>query len=296
MTAQDSVDRPAPTPMPQPRAYKDKLFDAWKLTYANSFPSFWTRLFIRTVEAITARPQIILRMRRWEKKPDKHPEFWRSCLDEMGIEITTPEEQRESIPAEGPLVVVCNHPHGMVDGVVLARLMISRRTDFKILTRALLAGVEAADANILPVAFPHEENAVRDNIEMRKEAIKYLQDDGCIALFPAGTVSTSKTWFGPVVEPEWMPFLSKMVRQSNARVLPIFFPGSNSRIFQIANRISPLCRQSLLMYEIRKAFDHAQSPVVGKVLEREDLDPYAKDAAGLMKFLRKTTLDLNPLK
>lgn len=291
MTIQDRVDNGIVVE-DEPSWRNDKLVDTWRLTYANSFPSFWTRLVIKTIETITARPFLIRRMRRWEKNAHKNREFWRSCLDEMGIEVQTSEEERKKIPSEGPLVVVCNHPHGMIDGVVLARLLITRRSDFKILTRALLQGVEEADKNILPVAFPHEENSVRDNIAMRKEAINYLKNDGCIALFPAGTVSTSKTWFGPVVEPEWMPFLSKMVRQTNARVLPIYFPGSNSRLFQIANRIHPLLRQSLLMYEIRKAFDKPQSPIVGDVIDRETLEPYAKDASKLMTYLRSVTVGL----
>lgn len=288
---QDAAEQKLSVNKPQEED-RETLVETWKLTYANSFPSFWTRLFIKTIETLTARPHLLRRMRSWETNKNKHPEFWRSCLDEMGIEITTPEEMREKIPQDGPLVVVCNHPHGMIDGVVLARLLINRRTDFKILTRALLQGVEQADKNTLPVAFPHEKNAVRDNIAMRKQAIQNLKEGGCIALFPAGTVATSKTFFGPVTEPEWMPFLAKMVRQSKARVLPIYFPGTNSRIFQIANKIHPLLRQSLLMYEIRKSFDKPQSPIIGDVIEREELEPFIKDGDKLMTYLRERTVSL----
>lgn len=273
---------------------QEHLVDTWRITYANSFPSFWTRAFIRTIETFTARPHLLLRTKRWERNENKDPEFWKSCLDEMGIEVTTPSAQIDSIPAEGPLVVVCNHPHGLIDGVVLARLLVQRRTDFKILTRALLQGQPEADKYTLPVAFPHEPNAARDNIEMRKKAIQRLKDGGCIALFPAGTVATSKTWFGEPVEPDWMPFLGKMIRQSNARVVPIFFQGSNSRIFQIANLISPLFRQSLLMYEIKKAFDKPQSPIIGDVIERAEMEPHFEDMGGLMAFLRERTTSLKP--
>ena len=291
VNVQDSLDNGIPVDN-EPSWRGDKLVETWKMTYANSFPSFWRRAVIKTIETLTAKPYLLKRMRSWENNPNKHPEFWRSCLDEMGIEITTSREDRERIPAEGPLVVVANHPHGMIDGVVLARLLITRRSDFRILTRALLQGVEEADKNTLPVAFPHEKNSRRANLAMSKEAMRILNEDGCIALFPAGTVSTSESWFGPVVEPEWMNFVSKMVRQSNARVLPIYFTGSNSRAFQIANQIAPVFRQSLLMYEIRKAFDKPQSPIIGEVLEREALEPYLDDADRLVNFLRAETIKL----
>ncbi len=278
----------------QAEAEKVMLYDRSELTYANSFPSFWKRLFIKTVETLTARFQLLFHMRHWENNPKKDSHFWTSVLNEMSIEIKTPLEQLENIPATGSIVVVCNHPHGLVDGVVLAWVLSKRREDFKIITRALLNGVAVAEKNLLSISFPHEENAVNKNLQTRKEALTDVRDGHCIGVFPAGTVSTSETAFGPVTEADWGKFTSKLVLQSNARVVPIFFQGSNSRWFQIANRISDTCRQSLLMYEIKHAFHKPQSPVIGKPIERDVLDKYKTDPVGLMAFLRAETLKLNP--
>jgi putative hemolysin len=275
-------------------AEKIMLYDRSELTYANSFPSFWKRFFIKTVETLTARFQLLYHMRHWENNRQKDPHFWTSVLNEMSIEIKTPLEQLNKIPATGPVVVVCNHPHGLVDGVVLAWLLSKRRDDFKIITRALLNGVEVAEKNLLSISFPHEEDAVNKNLQTRKTALANVRDGHCIGVFPAGTVSTSKTAFGPVIEADWGKFTSKLVLQSNARVVPIFFQGSNSRWFQIANRISDICRQSLLMYEIKHAFHKPQSPIIGKPIGRDVLDKYKTDPVGLMVFLRAETLKLDP--
>jgi putative hemolysin len=113
-------------------------------------------------------------------------------------------------------------------------------------------------------------------------------------VFPAGTVCTSKTPFGPVVEADWGKFTSKLILQTNAQVVPIFFQGSNSRCFQLAYWISDPCRQSLLMYEIKHAFHKPQAPVVGKPIGRDVLDQYKTDPEGLMAFLRSETLKLDP--
>jgi len=273
-------------------AEKIMLYDRSELTYANSFPQRGKRIFIRTVETLTARFQLLYHMRHWENNPNKDPHFWTSVLDEMSVKITTPLKQLENIPSSGPIVVVCNHPHGLVDGLVLAWLLSKRREDFQIITRALLNGVAVAEKNLLPISFPHEEDAVRKNLQTRKEALNKVKDGHCIGVFPAGTVSTSKTAFGPVIEADWGKFTSKLVLQSNAQVVPIFFQGSNSRWFQIANRISDTCRQSLLMYEIKHAFNKEQSPIIGKPIRRDVLDKYKTDPESLMAFLRTETLKL----
>jgi putative hemolysin len=277
----------------QVEAEKIMLYDRSELTYANSFPQRGKRIFIRTVETLTARFQLLYHMRHWENNPNKDPHFWTSVLDEMSVKITTPLKQLENIPSSGPIVVVCNHPHGLVDGLVLAWLLSKRREDFQIITRALLNGVAVAEKNLLPISFPHEEDAVRKNLQTRKEALNKAKDGHCIGVFPAGTVSTSKTAFGPVIEADWGKFTSKLVLQSNAQVVPIFFQGSNSRWFQIANRISDTCRQSLLMYEIKHAFHKDQSPIIGKPIGRDVLDKYKTDPESLMAFLRTETLKLS---
>jgi putative hemolysin len=274
----------------------NKLYDRSDLTYANSFPSRGKRFFIMLVEALTARYYLLYKMRKWERNPNKNPDFWVSVLDEMNIELTTPKEDIARIPSEGPLVIVSNHPHGLTDGIIMARLISHVRDDYQILTRALLVGVTRVEKYLLPVSFPHEEDSVRKNIEMRQKAIASLKDGHCIALFPAGTVSTSETYFGEPTEREWATFTAKMVRQSGAKVLPIYFTGSNSRWFQIANKLGDTLRQSLLLYEIRKSFNKKQSPVIGELIDPEIIKSYEKDAKGLMAFLREETLKLKPKK
>jgi putative hemolysin len=274
----------------------NKLYDRSELTYANSFPSRTKRIFISVIEILTARYYLLYKMRKWERDQNKDPDFWVSVLEEMNIELTTAKSEIARIPSEGPLVIVSNHPHGLIDGIIMARLISHVRDDYQILTRALLVGVTRVEKYLLPVSFPHEEDSVRKNINMRKTAISALKDGHCIALFPAGTVSTSDTYFGDPKEREWATFTAKMVRQSGAKVLPIYFTGSNSRLFQIANKLGDTLRQSLLLYEIRKSFNKNQSPVIGELIDPAVIESYEKDAKGLMAFLRAETLKLKPKK
>lgn len=269
-------------------------YKASELTYAGSFSSPWKRGLIRVIENLTGRLKLLWLVRQWEKDENRNPDFWRSVLDRLDINLTTPQDQLDYIPKEGPLVVVSNHPHGLVDGIVMAHLLSHARDDYKILARAFLRHVPRIDKYLLPVAFPHEPDAIQTNIRMRKEAINHLKDGGCIALFPAGTVATSETWFGPIEDPDWMPFTAKMIRQSGAQVLPVFFPGSNSRWYQIANKLSVTLRQSLLLHEIKHAMHKDQGVVVGELIEPDVLKSFEKDGPGLMKFLKNKTYELKP--
>ncbi|MEO0343780.1 MAG: lysophospholipid acyltransferase family protein [Pseudomonadota bacterium] len=270
------------------------LYEKSELTYANSFPQWHKRIFIKAVEWITARIFLYRRMRNFEGNRSVGHQFWQDVLDEMNIQLQTPDEDYNRIPSEGPLVIVSNHPHGLVDGLIMGCMLSKVRPDFQILTRALLVGVDRVEPNLLPVAFPHEPDSVRRNIEMRAKAMRSLKEGHCIALFPAGTVSTSETWFGEPTEREWATFTAKMILQSNAKVLPIYFTGRNTRWFYIANRISDTLRQSLLLFEIKAAFYKKQRPVIGEIVDSEVIKSFAKDREGLMAYLREETLKLNP--
>lgn len=267
-------------------------YDRRSLTYANSFDSPAAARFIRTVEWLTGKITIIRMIRKFEKRGAPTGQaFWRAALGTMGIDLLTPDAQLANIPKDGPVVVVANHPHGLVDGMILADLIGRRRTDYKILTRALLTGIdEVAASYMIPVPFPHDPEAQRKSVEMRARAMAHLKAGGLISVFPSGVVSSSDSLFGPVIEREWNVFTAQMIRRSGAQVVPIFFPGRNSRAYQIANRVSPLMRQGLLLHEVVRSCNRPQAPIVGEKISAERLAMLDGDPRGFMAWLREHTL------
>jgi putative hemolysin len=218
--------------------------------------------------------------------------FWSQALDILDIKLETPQYQWERIPRSGPLVVTANHPHGLIDGMVLAELIGKVRTDYKILTRSLLTGVNQIDKFMIPVPFPHEEMALEKNLKMRKCAMSHLNDGGCIVIFPSGSVAASESFWGPVIEREWSPFTAKLIQRSSAAVLPICFPGANSRSYQIANQISATLRQGLLIREVVKAMHKPQAPIVGELVDRDEIKKWSSSPRKFMEWLRGITLGL----
>tara|TARA_R110002110_G_scaffold147727_3_gene338431 strand:- start:3566 stop:4324 length:759 start_codon:yes stop_codon:yes gene_type:complete len=249
---------------------------------------------ISVIELFTGKIAILRMIRKFEKRGTPSGQsFWRAALDTMGIDLTTPREQLDRIPKTGPVVVVANHPHGMVDGMIFADLIGRVRPDYRILTRSLLTSIdEVAGSYMIPVPFPHDPDAQRKGVEMRAKAMEHLRNGGVVALFPSGVVASSETWWGPAVEDEWNVFTAKVIRRSGATVVPLRFPGQNSRAYQIANKISPMLRQGLLLHEIVKACNKPQAPVVGHPIPQSEIDARADDPRGFMAWLRAHTLAL----
>ncbi|MEM6577616.1 MAG: 1-acyl-sn-glycerol-3-phosphate acyltransferase [Pseudomonadota bacterium] len=269
-------------------------YDRRSLTYANTFDSSATALTIRAIEWLSGKMKILRMIREFEKKESPTGQaFWRAALDTMGIDLLTPQSQIDLIPPTGPVVVVSNHPHGLVDGMILADLIGRRRTDYKILTRALLTGIdEVAASYMISVPFPHEPDAQRKSVEMRAKAMAHLKEGGVISVFPSGVVASSDTMFGPVIEREWAVFTAQMIRRSSAQIVPIYFPGANSRVYQIANCISPTLRQSFLLHEVVKSCNKPQVPVVGAPITADRMSMLESDPRGFMSWLREHTLSL----
>lgn len=290
----DTSSRNISAPRPALRPGPERVYDRRNLTYANTFENFWIRHTIKAIEWLTGKITILRRVRQFEKMGEfKGQAFWPATMQVMGIDLRTPQHQLDRIPTEGPVVFVANHPHGLVDGMILADLIGRRRPDYRILSRALLTGLdESADGYMIPVPFLHEADAQEKMLQMRATAMAHLEQKGLIALFPSGAVAASETMWGPAVEGEWNVFTAKLIRTSGATIVPCYFTGSNSRLYQIANRISPILRQGLLIHEVVHSFDKPQAPIIGNPITPDQWQHRIARPRDFMAWLRARTLSL----
>ena len=268
-------------------------YDKRRLSYANTFPNPAKRSVIRTMEWMTGKLTLLRLIRQFEREGVETGQgFWPHALGVMGISLETPEEEIARIPATGPVIIVANHPHGLVDGMVLAELIGRVRTDYKILTRSLLTGIPEIEQFMIPVPFPHEADSIQKSLTMRKTTMAHLAAGGVVTLFPSGVVASSDTWWGPAVERDWNPFTAKMILKSGAAVVPIRFPGANSRAYQIADKISATLRQGLLLHEVVHALNRSQRPHVGEAFDPADIAAHKGAPRRLMEWMRAETLAL----
>jgi len=289
------TDTPQTRPIIPPVATKAKgrKYDMRRLSYAGTFTNPFKAGSIRAIEWMTAKVQLLTLIRSFEKSgAPRGTAFWPKAMKHMGIRIDTPAGEIARIPKTGPVVVVANHPSGLVDGMIMAEMVNRIRPDFRILTRSLLTGIPEVEEFMIPVPFPHEENSRELGLEMRNLTMDHLKRGGVIILFPAGRVACSETWFGTAIEAEWNVFTHKMIHRSGATILPIYFPGQNSRVYQIANLVSATLRQGLLLYEIKRSLFKPQRPVIGEPLSASVLKDWEGNPRGFLAWLRQHTLDL----
>ena len=176
--------------------------------------------------------------------------FFDHSLDELGLTYRISGGSLDSIPATGPVFVVSNHPFGGIDGLILGSLILSRRTDSRILANSLLARMPEIVPHIVPVNPFGTRQATKDNPTGLRAAGKWLSEGHCLATFPAGSVSHFQSETGECGDGPWHANVARLARANDATIVPLYFEGKNSTFFQIASRLHPRVRTALLVREL----------------------------------------------
>ena len=264
------------------------------LSYASYFEHPVKRNVIRAIEKLSGQPKIKKLYNRYLEELKHDTPFFTAAVKLLEVDVHFNASRLASIPKTGPLVVVANHPFGVLDGIVVCWLVSLAREsdDFKILTNAALDGIPEARPYLLPVDFSETKEALAANLQMRKDAMSLIKHGGCVIVFPSGGVATAPTPFHKTVgEDEWKPFTSNLITRSEAFVTPIFFSGQNSRLFQIASHLSIEFRLALIFREVKRKMGKDLFVEIGETLTRDDLKDVGKRAE-LMNFLRDKTYGL----
>ena len=256
------------------------------ISYATSANSLMGQLFIRSIENITGRISLIKRAKDYDIEVAKGRNFWEVIVERYNIKMNLIKGSFENIPKKGPVVIVSNHPFGILDGLLLGYILSKTRNDFKIIANRVFRKAKDLDEVVLPISFEENRAGNLQNINTRNEAIRFLKGGGIVGIFPGGTVATSAKLFSRPLDPFWKRFTSKLILKSGATVVPIFFGGSNSRLFQIASHMSYNLRMALLIREFGRKVDRRIDIAIGKKIGSEYLQRYSKDLDGMMQYLR----------
>ncbi len=241
------------------------------LSYATAMEGRWQQLLIRSIELGSGGWRINRLYRRRDASLDRSPDIWSAAIELLRIRVNASNSALPTLRADRPLVVVANHPFGVVDGIILCQLVGRLRSDFRILIHNVFEQVEPIRAHLLPIDFQENERAISTNIASRKEALNTLQRGGAIAVFPSGAVSTRERLFRKAVDSEWKNFTAKLIRTAKADVLPVYFHGENSLLFQLVSQFSQTLRYSLLIHETRRKMGKQVDLTIGEPILYEEL-------------------------
>lgn len=269
------------------------MLDKKSFTYSSPEYPFFQRALIKTIESVTGQIKIWRLYKEYQAEYLRTDEtFWEAAIRKLELTLTYDRERLQAVPKKGAVVIVANHPYGVLDGVIINQMISKVRKDYKVLTNSVLCKADEAKANLLEIDFSGTKEALETNLQTRKKAREILKEGGCIVVFPAGGVSTIPTWKDKVAQDtEWQPFIGRLIQESRATVVPFFFEGQNSRLFQLASLVSPTLRLSLFFKEVADKVGGTIGICIGKPILFEALASY-KDRAELCHYLRTETYKL----
>ena len=268
--------------------------DEYLFSYATREDPPVKRGLIRLVERATGQPHLKRLYVDNQLHPRPNESFWQAAVRCLKLDVRFNLAVLAKAPRTGPVVFVANHPYGVLDGIVISWLVEQVRPDFVVLTNAVLMRAREVKDFVLPIDFSETEEAMQTNLKSRAAARAPLDRGGAGVVFTAGGVSTAPDRLGrhPAVDARWQPFVGQLIQRSRATVVPIWFGGQNSRLFQIASHVSQTLRLSLIFHEVKSRIGAMLPVVVGAPIPFEALAAF-KDRQALADHLRDITYGLS---
>jgi putative hemolysin len=223
------------------------------------------------------------------RRPDET--VFDAALRLLDVELALSGFDPARVPTEGGLLIVANHPFGILDGLAMGQLAMRLRGNAQILTNSLLCQVPEIAPHLLPVDFSGTPEARRLTSATRRRAVDLLAEGKVVVMFPAGGIATANSpVVGRAFDADWHPFTGRLATIPGVTTLPVHFRGQNSRLFQIASHLSYPLRVSLIFHETRRRMGRALPVALGAPITAAELEALPRgEVAG---ELRRRTMRL----
>ena len=218
-------------------------------------------------------------------------EFVDKLIEELKISFEISEEELNRIPKTGAFISVSNHPFGGIDGLLLLKVLSIVRPDIKVLANFLMQKVEPVKDFILPVNPFDDHKNIKSSITGIKYALKHLQNGFPLGVFPAGEVSSYNQMSYGISDIEWQTSALKMIKKAQVPIVPIYFQGSNSRLFHLLGLIHPNLRTVRLPRELFNKKRKVLRLRIGNPISVKDQEQFT-DISRYGRFLRAKTYSL----
>lgn len=262
-----------------------------RVTYSVPGDPIGKQVLIKAIEQLTGQPKL---QRLYDDYMHRRPEgdlFWRSAVDYLRLDVRFDKDRLANIPKDGPLIVMANHPFGVLDGIAVGNILSGVRTDFKLIAHAALGRARVFRPYLIPIEFDGDSSALRSNVRSKHAAINHLKEGGSLIIFPAGRVSTAHKMFGPATDDPWKLFPAKLIEVSGAPVLPVYFEGQNGRLFHFVSKFSGTLREALILREVAKQIGGQVSARIGDLMSPESLAGF-DSRQDLLDHVRSAVYDL----
>lgn len=214
--------------------------------------------------------------------------FEKRVLDAMNISWKVHAASENPIPAEGPIVVVANHPFGGIEGVLIFALIEAYRKDMKVMANYILSVIPEMRKDFFFVDPFGGPEAKRENMRSMKGCLKWLEEGHVLGVFPAGEVSSIDLHSGRVRDPAWSPTIARFVQKTHATVVPVYFTGHNGMLFNTAGLIHPRLRTLMLPRQMVNKRNRELGVEIGPAIPWKDMEGH-KTPEELIQYMRLRT-------
>ena len=217
-------------------------------------------------------------------------EFTDAVFRELDLEIEVPPEDLDHVPQEGGVVFVANHPYGAIDGLALVKILGERRPDLKVMANFLLRQLAPLSDRFIGVN-PLEGISSQSSFQGMRQALAHVTEGHALGVFPAGEVSSWRTDVRSVADPRWKTPVIKILQRAEVPVVPVWFDGANSLVFQMLGMIHPNLRTLVLPNEMLRMRGRTVRMRIGKPISAKDVTAFG-NAENLARYLRAKTYAL----
>jgi len=194
-------------------------------------------------------------------KEKKGIDFIDALIELLKVSYMIEDRDLKKIIKNGSFIIVCNHPYGGLDEILLIKILSRIRPDLKVMTNFLLKKVEPVSDFFIPVNFFENIKNTGSGFENVSSGYDHLKNGGCLCVFPAGEVS-GYNGFNKITDNQWQYSALEFIKSSDVPVIPVYFSGKNSLLFHLAGLINPALKSIKLPSEL---LNKKKKPVVVRI-------------------------------
>ncbi len=263
-----------------------------RLANENTATGKWANKFFDRFLAPLLRLRPFQNAYRMAMKDDAPEDLWTKTLKHLNTTLSISTDDLNRIPKEGGIVIVANHPHGIMDGVLLGSLMHRVRNDFKIIMNEATSMPGLDDSLYFVAIFGSAKENAKKNMQIMRDAMQWLEDGHAIVVFPAGEISAirrmDEKW---ATDNVWSTNIIRLSLRTRMPILPLFIVGQNDALFLKLGLLHPVFRT----LQIGRVTNHllgqtmsvrASHPIPVKLLES------LPDDTARVNFVRSKTYSL----
>lgn len=222
--------------------------------------------------------------------------FHRFLLEDLDIKLRIDNERvLDRLPA-GAFITISNHPFGAIDGIALIHLITYRRPEFRMMVDRSLAQITAMRPNFITVDAVASDDPDKRKISYSglREVIQQLNSGAPVGFFPAGAVSRTD-WRWRLNDRPWRHSVIRIISKAGVPVIPIFFHGSNSMLFNLLSHTKWPSSTFMMPIELWRKKSKEIHLSVGDVISPQEIAGKSSSAEMLSSFLREKTYRLRDI-